>query len=147
MTAPPAGELSPRATASGSQALLATIRGRKWCNGSFSSGEGKGRRVNLRGLPGPAGHHWEWQLRAACHGRSQLFFDSGSDRGPDDKARAAAAKTICAGCPVRDECLTHALSAGEEYGIWGGLTRRERAALQERNPRPDGPHRPGHQVA
>jgi len=38
-------------------------------------------------------------------------------------------KQICALCPVRDLCLEYALEAKEEYGIWGGLTTRERQEL------------------
>ena len=41
-----------------------------------------------------------------------------------------AAKAVCAACPVRQACLEHALSASEPYGIWGGLTLRERRMLR-----------------
>lgn len=37
-----------------------------------------------------------------------------------------AAKSVCAGCAVRGPCLEEALANGEVYGIWGGLTERER---------------------
>lgn len=40
-----------------------------------------------------------------------------------------AAKRVCASCPVKDECLTVALTYGEDYGIWGGLTAAERRDL------------------
>lgn len=43
---------------------------------------------------------------------------------------AEIALTICAGCPVRETCLTHALGRPERYGIWGGLTGRERERLR-----------------
>lgn len=64
-----------------------------------------------------------WQLRAACAKADQpnQFFPGGgrpSNRG----------KKLCAGCPVRDECLDWAL-VHEEEGIWGGLTEKERARL------------------
>lgn len=42
---------------------------------------------------------------------------------------AADAKAVCAGCVVRDECLRHALEHGERFGVWGGLTERERRKL------------------
>ncbi|MFD7922054.1 WhiB family transcriptional regulator [Streptomyces sp. NPDC059740] len=43
-------------------------------------------------------------------------------------------KTICAGCPVRTECLAHALDERIEWGVWGGMTERERRALLRRRP-------------
>lgn len=44
------------------------------------------------------------------------------------------AKSICLGCNVRTECLAHALDNREEFGIWGGMTERERRALLRRRP-------------
>ncbi|GAB3219306.1 hypothetical protein GCM10027447_01860 [Glycomyces halotolerans] len=40
-----------------------------------------------------------------------------------------AAKRVCALCPVKDDCLDVALTYGEDYGIWGGLTAAERRDL------------------
>lgn len=40
--------------------------------------------------------------------------------------REQRAKTVCASCIVRQECLEQALNSGERYGIWGGLTDAER---------------------
>ncbi|MGW6979699.1 WhiB family transcriptional regulator [Streptomyces sp. NPDC054932] len=78
-------------------------------------------------LPGRAEHHWAWQTEAACRGLgSRRFFHPEGERGEDRAARDEAAKEICAGCPVQSECLRHALSAGETYGVWGGLTEEER---------------------
>ncbi|GGS91404.1 hypothetical protein GCM10010270_74430 [Streptomyces violaceus] len=45
------------------------------------------------------------------------------------------AKAICTSCPVRTECLAHALEHRTEHGIWGGMTERERRALLQRRPR------------
>lgn len=42
---------------------------------------------------------------------------------------AKEAKKICASCPVRLQCLQHALDNDEKYGIWGGLSERERRRL------------------
>lgn len=39
------------------------------------------------------------------------------------------AKRVCSGCPVRLQCLQHALDEDEQYGIWGGMTRYERKRL------------------
>src|SRR5690606_4128918 len=47
---------------------------------------------------------------------------------PICKAREQAAKRICATCPVRTQCLTHALTYPEAYGIWGGLNEHELVA-------------------
>ncbi|WP_084723377.1 WhiB family transcriptional regulator [Streptomonospora alba] len=44
------------------------------------------------------------------------------------------AKLICRGCPVRTECLAEALDDRIEFGVWGGMTERERRALLRRRP-------------
>src|SRR5690606_25973136 len=44
------------------------------------------------------------------------------------------AKAVCTGCPVRTECLADALDARVEFGVWGGMTERERRALLRRRP-------------
>ncbi|MEW2353269.1 WhiB family transcriptional regulator [Spirillospora sp. NPDC029432] len=67
-----------------------------------------------------------WMDRAECVGSWELFFPDHADPGP--------AKRICAGCGVRDQCLGHALVAGEPYGIWGGLTPGERRGRARRRP-------------
>jgi hypothetical protein len=66
----------------------------------------------------------EWRDRAACRGEDvNLFF-------PEDGARCADAKAICAGCPVRVQCLMHALSFPERHGVWAGLAERERRNMR-----------------
>ncbi|WP_189220429.1 MULTISPECIES: WhiB family transcriptional regulator [Streptomyces] len=70
----------------------------------------------------------EWLRHAACVGEDpDLFFPVGTS-GPalDD---IAAAKRICADCPVIGECLSWALGGGRVSGVWGGLSEDERAAL------------------
>ena len=42
----------------------------------------------------------------------------------------AAAKSICAACPVLAQCLDFALEARQDYGVWGGLTEDERRSLR-----------------
>lgn len=64
-----------------------------------------------------------WRRRAACAGQGELFFDD---------ACTDAAKTICAACPVREECLEHALRLPERYGVWGGATVEERRGIRRR---------------
>lgn len=44
------------------------------------------------------------------------------------------AKVVCMGCPVRTECLSDALDNRVEFGVWGGMTERERRALLKRRP-------------
>jgi WhiB family transcriptional regulator, redox-sensing transcriptional regulator len=44
------------------------------------------------------------------------------------------AKAVCFGCPVRTECLADALDNRTEFGVWGGMTERERRALLKRRP-------------
>lgn len=46
------------------------------------------------------------------------------------------AKAICAGCPVKAECLEYALDGRELYGVWGGLSQTELAALRVGRPEP-----------
>ncbi len=65
-----------------------------------------------------------WQERGACrHVDPELFF-------PGQGEDASAAKKVCAGCPVRDQCLAFALENGVKHGIWGGLSERERRRLR-----------------
>jgi WhiB family transcriptional regulator, redox-sensing transcriptional regulator len=72
-----------------------------------------------------------WRLRAACRTvDSTVFFSPDRERGPAREAREARAKAICAGCPVIRECASYALTAGERYGVWGGLSERDRLALR-----------------
>lgn len=69
-----------------------------------------------------------WRYRAACATQDpELFFPLGLP-GPG-VARIDAAKQVCAGCPVREPCLTWALRTKTEYGVWGGLDEVERQAL------------------
>ncbi|ORJ55576.1 hypothetical protein B5M45_24780 [Mycobacterium simiae] len=65
-----------------------------------------------------------WQDRALCATADpDVFF-------PDDKSSASDAKSLCLRCGVRDECLEYALEHDERFGIWGGLSARERRQRQ-----------------
>jgi WhiB family redox-sensing transcriptional regulator len=68
-----------------------------------------------------------WTDRAACKGADpdELFVQGVAQN---------RAKLICRGCPVRTECLADALDNGIEFGVWGGMTERERRALLRRRP-------------
>lgn len=61
-----------------------------------------------------------WMLEARClDADPEAFF-------PEKGGSTREAKRICATCPVRTECLEHALASDERFGIWGGLSERER---------------------
>lgn len=68
-----------------------------------------------------------WQVGALCRDADpdELFV-----RGADQNR----AKIMCMGCPVRTECLAEALDNRIDFGIWGGMTERERRALLRRRP-------------
>lgn len=69
----------------------------------------------------------DWTSKAACRDSApdQLFV-----RGAEQNK----AKQLCNGCPVRTECLAEALDNQIEWGVWGGMTERERRALLRRHP-------------
>jgi WhiB family transcriptional regulator, redox-sensing transcriptional regulator len=72
-----------------------------------------------------------WRLGAACRSvDSAVFFSPDAERGRAREAREARAKAICARCPVIRECAAYALTAGERYGVWGGLSEQDRLALR-----------------
>ena len=70
----------------------------------------------------------EWRERAACKPYpAVLFFGIDDSETPmERRAREEEAKSVCATCTVRVECLEYALVTKEPYGIWGGLTELER---------------------
>lgn len=55
---------------------------------------------------------------------------------PEKGASARVAKQVCAACPVAAECLDHALATRERFGIWGGVTERNRRTLATPPPLP-----------
>lgn len=68
-----------------------------------------------------------WAAEAACAGRSpdELFVEGAAQR---------EARAVCTACAVRLDCLADALDHGVQYGVWGGMTERERRALLRRQP-------------
>lgn len=72
-----------------------------------------------------------WQLKAACRGpQAIVFFPPAHFERKDEKIeRERRAKAICAGCPVRAECLDYAMRIREQHGIWGGLNEVERKSV------------------
>jgi WhiB family transcriptional regulator, redox-sensing transcriptional regulator len=71
-------------------------------------------------------------------GRSWISQGSCLRADPDDLfvqgAQQNRAKALCLGCVVRTECLADALDNRTEFGVWGGMTERERRALLKRRP-------------
>jgi WhiB family redox-sensing transcriptional regulator len=69
----------------------------------------------------------DWRISASCQDEEpdQLFV-----RGAEQRK----AKLVCLGCRVRTECLAEALDNRIEFGVWGGMTERERRALLRRRP-------------
>ena len=62
----------------------------------------------------------DWHGQANCRGIDpELFF-------PERGGSSAEAKAVCAGCVVREQCLDYALENHERFGIWGGLSERQR---------------------
>lgn len=67
-----------------------------------------------------------WQERALCAQTDpEAFF-------PEKGGSTREAKKVCLGCDVRSECLEYALANDERFGIWGGLSERERRKLKKR---------------
>ncbi|GGC11457.1 WhiB family transcriptional regulator [Cellulomonas carbonis] len=67
-----------------------------------------------------------WQERALCAQTDpEAFF-------PEKGGSTREAKKVCLGCDVRAECLEYALANDERFGIWGGLSERERRKLKKR---------------
>ncbi len=65
-----------------------------------------------------------WRLDALCAETDpEAFF-------PEKGGSTREAKRVCAGCPVRLQCLEYALDNDERFGIWGGLSERERRRLR-----------------
>lgn len=60
---------------------------------------------------------------AACRGATGFMY-------PSDARGVPAAKAVCAGCPVRAECLEFALANDERWGVWGGTSERQRRAMR-----------------
>jgi WhiB family transcriptional regulator, redox-sensing transcriptional regulator len=65
-----------------------------------------------------------WQSRANCMGVDpDLFF-------PERGSSTREAKEVWRGCVVREDCLEFAIANGEKFGIWGGMSERERRRVR-----------------
>lgn len=76
-----------------------------------------------------------WQDYAVCKETDpEAFF-------PEKGGSTKEAKRVCMGCPVQDSCLQYALDNEERFGVWGGLSERERRSIKRgRTPRPRRTH-------
>jgi len=61
-----------------------------------------------------------------------LFFGPEGERQQQRERREYVAKAVCARCPARVECLEHALTTPERYGVWGGMGEDERVTERRR---------------
>lgn len=69
----------------------------------------------------------DWAARGACRAADpDMLFVQGAAQN--------RAKAVCMSCPVRTECLADALDNRIEFGVWGGMTERERRSLLRRRP-------------
>ncbi len=73
---------------------------------------------------------WEWRLEGRCRGEDpSIFFHPDGERGRARVARTQRAKAICERCAVSEQCRQWAISVGEPFGIWGGMSEDERARV------------------
>lgn len=72
-------------------------------------------------VPEPMG---EWRWSAACRGTGIGVFYVGKG------GSVREAVDLCMGCSVRRECLVYALENAQVWGVWGGLTERERVRVR-----------------
>ena len=78
------------------------------------------------GFAALAAEEQSWHESALCAETDpEAFF-------PEKGGSTREAKKICTGCEVRAECLEFALANDERFGIWGGLSERERRRLRRR---------------
>lgn len=68
----------------------------------------------------------DWTLAARCRGMEDALFPEGKDQ--------KRVRSVCTRCPVRVRCLVEALDNRIEWGIWGGMTERERRQVLRQNP-------------
>ncbi|MYY80862.1 MULTISPECIES: WhiB family transcriptional regulator [unclassified Streptomyces] len=79
----------------------------------------------------------DWRHHAICRAEDpELFFPIGNT-GPA-LLQIEEAKAVCRHCPVMEQCLQWALEAGQDEGVWGGLSEDERRAARARTAQPTG---------
>ena len=81
--------------------------------------------MTIGGAPAITTTDSSWATRGACvNMEPDGFFVQGAEQH--------AVKVACGGCPVRTECLADALDNRVDFGVWGGMTERERRRLLRR---------------
>ena len=93
-----------------------------------SLGQGVGMGQGIAGLLGIGAEAdaQSWQEQALCAETDpEAFF-------PEKGGSTREAKKICTGCEVKAQCLEYALANDERFGIWGGLSERERRRVKKR---------------
>lgn len=101
---------------------LPAVRGNMYTTAGDKARAALGRAIAR--MPGMTGN---WTARALCRALDdpdKMFPD------PHDAKGVAKAKAVCSFCPVRAECLDHALSAPEKYGVWGGVEEDDRQKMR-----------------
>lgn len=92
-----------------------------------STTSNKGQAIGIQGVLNSDGIELSWQERALCAQTDpEAFF-------PEKGGSTREAKRVCLSCDVRGECLEYALAHDERFGIWGGLSERERRRLKRRS--------------
>jgi WhiB family redox-sensing transcriptional regulator len=88
----------------------------------------RGATERTTGEPSGGAHRQEWTSKALCltQDLDAMFVRGTAQQG---------AKMICQKCPVIAECLADALDNRTEFGVWGGMTERERRSLLLRHPK------------
>ena len=83
-----------------------------------------GRGIDL--LAAPITEERPWVVFSACRDKdSDLFF-------PETKVQERSALAICSTCPVQNECLEYAFEADIRFGVWGGMSEKQRRRLARR---------------
>lgn len=67
-----------------------------------------------------------WMTEANCLGLDPTLFFPERGRIPKE------ARDVCAGCDVKSKCLDYSLDNGEYFGVWGGVSERERRSLRRK---------------
>ena len=78
----------------------------------------------------PTVDFWAWRSMGACQEHPvELFFHSEDTPRGERRRNEREAAAICGDCPVLQTCRDYALSTGERYGVWGGLTENQRLRI------------------
>ena len=92
---------------------------------------GNSHRPRQVGTPNPTvvNDPSNWRHRALCRFLGvEVFFSPDHETQGEKTRRERVARNICAACPVQDICREDAITRQEAYGIWGGITEKERRA-------------------